>query len=53
LGIMAMLFVLVALASAFVVSLQRPWMRIAIRVAGSWIFASGLLMLGWMLKGQG
>jgi hypothetical protein len=23
------------------------------RVLGSWIFASGLLMLGWMLKGQG
>lgn len=53
LGIMAMIFVLVALASAFVVSLKRPWMRIAVRVLGSWIFASGLLMLGWMLKGQG
>ena len=52
-GIMAMLFVLVALASAFVVSLERPWTRIVIRVAGSWIFASGLLMLGWTLKGQG
>jgi len=50
---MAMIFVLVALASAFVVSLKRPWTRIAVRVAGSWIFASGLLMLGWMLKGQG
>ena len=53
LGIMAMIFVLVALASAFVVSLRRPWARIVVRVAGSWIFASGLLMLGWMLKGQG
>jgi len=53
LGIMIMLFVLVAMASAFVVSLKRPWMRIAIRVAGSWVFASGLLMLGWMLKGHG
>ena len=53
LGITMMLFVLVAMASAFVVSLKKPWMRIAIRVAGSWVFASGLLMLGWMLKGQG
>lgn len=53
LGIMAVIFVFVALASAFVVSLKRPWTRIAIRVAGSWIFASGLLMLGWMLRGQG
>lgn len=52
-GIMAMLFVFVALVSAFVVSLNRPWTRIAVRVAGSWIFASGLLMLGWTLKGQG
>ena len=53
LGIMAILFVLVALASAFVVSLERFWAKIAIRVAGSWIFASGLLMLGWTLKGRG
>lgn len=50
-GIMAMIFVFVALASALVVSLERPWTRIAVRVAGSWICASGLLMLGWMLKG--
>jgi len=53
LGIMAMIFVIVTLASAFVVSLKKPWTRIAVRVAGSWIFASGLLMLGWMMKGQG
>jgi hydrogenase/urease accessory protein HupE len=52
LGIIAMLFIAVALASAFVVSLRRPWMRIAVRVAGSWVFASGLLMLGWMVRGQ-
>ena len=52
-GITIMLFVLVALASAFVVSLKKPWMRIVVRVVGSWVFATGLLMLGWMLKGQG
>ena len=46
------LFVIVALLSAFVLSLKRPWARIAVRVTGSWIFASGLLMLGWMLKGH-
>jgi hydrogenase/urease accessory protein HupE len=51
LGIMAALFVLVALASAFVVSLERPWTRIAVRVAGSWIAASGLLLLGWAFRG--
>jgi hypothetical protein len=34
-----------------VVSLGRPWMRIAVRVAGSWIAAIGLLLLGWALRG--
>lgn len=50
LGIMAMLFVLFTLSSAFVVSLRRPWARIVVRVAGSWIAAIGLLMLGWALR---
>jgi urease accessory protein len=50
-GIMVMLFVIVTLISAFVVLLGRPWTRIAVRVAGSWITAVGLLMLGWAIKG--
>jgi len=50
-GIMATLFVIVALVSAFVVSLRRPWTRIVVRVAGSWIVASGILMLGWAFRG--
>jgi hydrogenase/urease accessory protein HupE len=50
LGIMAALFVLVSLASAFVVSLERPWTRIAVRVVGSWVAASGLLLLGWAFR---
>lgn len=50
LGIMSLIFIAVALASAFVVSLSRLWMRIAVRVAGSWICASGILMLGWSLR---
>jgi len=49
-GIMTMLFVLVALISAFVVSLGKPWARIAVRVTGSWIAAVGLLMFGWAFK---
>jgi len=52
LGIMSIVFIAVALTSAFVISLRRPWMRMAIRVAGSWICASGLLMLGWMVRGR-
>jgi hydrogenase/urease accessory protein HupE len=52
LGIMAVLFVVVALAAAFVVSLRRPWTRIAVRVAGSWVVATGMLMLGWLWRGR-
>ena len=51
LGILAALFVLVALVAACVVSLQQQWTGIAVRVAGSWMAAMGLLMLGWFLHG--
>ena len=47
LGLAVAVFALIALVSAFVVRLQAGWARIAVRVAGSWIAASGLLMLGW------
>jgi hydrogenase/urease accessory protein HupE len=49
-GIMVVLFVLVSLASALVVSLSKPWTRIAVRVAGSWIAAIGLLIFGWAMR---
>jgi hydrogenase/urease accessory protein HupE len=52
-GIMATLFVLVALVSALIVSLKKPWTRIAVRVAGSWVAAIGMLMFGWLIRGQG
>jgi hydrogenase/urease accessory protein HupE len=47
LGASAALFVVATLVAAAVVSLQRGWLRIAWRVLGSWIAASGLLLLGW------
>jgi urease accessory protein len=49
-GVGVMLFVIVAIVAAFVVSLRRPWTRIVVRVAGSWIAATGLLLLGWALR---
>ena len=49
-GIVATLFAFVALAAALVVALRAPWARIAVRVAGSWIVAIGLLLLGWSLR---
>jgi len=40
----------VAVAAAFVVRLRAGWARIAVRVAGSWIAACGLLLLGWAAR---
>ena len=50
LGLVSAVFVLVALAAALVVRLHAQWARIAVRVAGSWIVAIGLLMLGWSAR---
>jgi hydrogenase/urease accessory protein HupE len=50
-GIVGAIFVLVTLAAALVVSLRPAWARIAVRVAGSWVAAIGLLVLGWSLRG--
>jgi hydrogenase/urease accessory protein HupE len=50
-GAMVSVFVLLSLASAFVISLQAAWTRIAVRVAGSWVVAVGVLMLGWTFRG--
>jgi len=52
-GIMTTLFVIVALVSALIVSLKKPWTRIVVRVAGSWVAAIGMLMFGWVMRGQG
>lgn len=49
-GIGAAVFVLIALGAALVVSLRSGWQRIVIRVAGSWVAAIGLLLLGWSLR---
>ena len=52
LGLIFAVFVLIALSAAFVVQLQATWARIAVRVAGSWIFASGLLLVGWAVRNR-
>jgi hydrogenase/urease accessory protein HupE len=49
-GLVGGILVVVALVSAFVIKLRPPWARIAVRVAGSWIVASGLLLLGWAAR---
>jgi urease accessory protein len=49
-GIVCAAFVVVALLAGQVASLQKEWARIMVRVAGSWIGAIGLLMLGWAAR---
>jgi hydrogenase/urease accessory protein HupE len=49
-GIVATAFVLMALAGAWAVSWREGWTRIALRVAGSWIVATAMLMLGWAVR---
>jgi hydrogenase/urease accessory protein HupE len=51
LGLAAAVFVLVVLVAALVTQLRAHWARIAVRVGGSWIAASGLLILGWSIRG--
>ena len=51
LGLALAVFVVVALFTSLVIPLRRQWALVAVRVAGSWIAASGLLMFGWALRG--
>lgn len=49
-GAVTAVFCVLAILSAQVTTLRAGWTRIAVRVAGSWIAASGLLMLGWLAR---
>lgn len=51
LGIGGMVFFVVALLAALAASVRAEAGRIAVRVAGSWIGAIGLLLIGWQLRG--
>jgi urease accessory protein len=52
-GVAAALFVTVSLLAGQAASMRVPWARVAVRVAGSWIVAIGLLTLGWALRVPG
>ena len=49
-GAVTAVFCLLSIVSAEVTTLRVGWTRIAVRVAGSWIAAAGLLMLGWLAR---
>jgi len=51
LGMSGAVFVTFALVVATLLPLRSRLARIAMRVSGSWIAASGLLLLGWSLRG--
>jgi urease accessory protein len=48
--IAASVFVLVSIGAACIVLFNATWARMVVRVAGSWIAAIGLLMLGWAFR---
>lgn len=49
-GLSLAVFVVLAIFSSFVIPLHKQWTLIVVRVAGSWIAATGLLMLGWAFR---
>jgi hydrogenase/urease accessory protein HupE len=51
LGIVLTALVTSLLVAAAVVPLRVLWARVAVRVAGSWVAAVGVLMLGWLAQG--
>jgi hypothetical protein len=50
LGVVVAVFMFTALAASLVVPLHALGARVVVRVAGSWIAAIGLLLLGWAVR---
>jgi len=49
-GIMLTVLMLSLLTAAAVAPVRSLWARVTVRVAGSWVAAVGVLMLGWLVK---
>jgi urease accessory protein len=50
-GSVAAAFCLLAILSSQITTVRAAWGRVAVRVAGSWLTAAGILMLGWLARG--
>lgn len=50
-GLWTAVLILGLLVAAMTVALERPALRIVLRVVGSWIAAIGVLAAGWVLQG--
>ncbi|MDH5209066.1 MAG: HupE/UreJ family protein [Burkholderiaceae bacterium] len=51
-GAVTAVFCLYTVVAAYVTTVRVAWGRIAVRVAGSWVSAAGILMLGWLARGS-
>lgn len=49
-GMSACVFALFAIAASLTLPLKRLWMIVAVRVGGSWLAATGLLLAGWIWR---
>jgi len=49
-GAVTAAFCLFAVLAAQVATIRLAWAQIAVRVAGSWLAAAGILMLGWLAR---
>lgn len=49
-GIVAIVFVAFGVAASLTLALGRAWLIVAVRVSGSWLAASGLLLAGWIWR---
>ena len=50
-GIALTVLLLTLLTAAAVTPVRALWARVAVRVAGSWVVAVGMLTLGWLAQG--
>lgn len=50
LGTVSAVAVLSLVIASHVSILARGWQQVAVRVGGSWVAASGVLMLGWLVR---
>jgi len=51
-GIVLTVLIVALLTAAAVVSVRVFWVRVVVRIVGSWIVAVGMLMLGWLVQGM-
>ena len=50
-GIVLTAMLLAILITAALLPERAPWIRVSVRVMGSWVVAVGMLMLGWLAQG--